>query len=138
MAKKSSPAKPEELGTKENPIIVTSIDNRIWKESEIGDVVKIGGVVMKHRTGEGKLSTYDKFIGDFVVLHDGKFYRSNTAYLPPAVTDSIIANMAERGNTEISFTLTKEKSDNKYGYQWVSQSNIEAKKSSTRAFDLIK
>jgi hypothetical protein len=129
---------------------VKGIKNSLFADLEIGQSVRVAGVIRQIATKSGNYGDYTQFKGEFALRnHKGELFKAGTLYLPEVASDILrngfisASEAAGEGvfpKVEFKFDLSKVADDDKRnarGYKWAVETLMEAAPESDRVLALL-
>jgi hypothetical protein len=115
-----------------------SISTKLAKDCEIGESIKIAGIVKRVEIVTTQFGQQPKFLGDFVAEFRGQKFAARKAYLPAAAAELLEGADLDEGQARFCFIISKVASDKtKQGYAWSVEVPLAPEVTASPALELL-
>jgi hypothetical protein len=96
-----------------------SISTKIARDCEVGETLKIAGILRRVDVVNTVYGPQPQFSGDFVAEYRGERFAAKKAYLPAAAAELLESADLSQGQAQFCFVIKKVASERtKQGYAW--------------------
>jgi hypothetical protein len=115
-----------------------SISTKLAKDCEIGESIKIAGIVKRVEIVTTPYGQQPRFIGEFVAEYRGQKFAARKAFLPAAAAELLEGADLDDGQARFCFVIKKVASDRtKQGYAWAVEVPLAPEVTASPALELL-